>query len=255
MLRGERTVWGRVAHGVEALCGRGATVWNEPAAARNALREMLSVLPLTHLQLDLEALRRRAEPPAQWKAVLAGTDGWADLLREIVEATSDAVRGRAEWGIGLPGPPTVAAGVGDTSERGILRAGLQLASFLQGFREAGLAFVAVDLTGPVVPDKIVSPIFRNAEMYGWRRAGVVGRIGDGAAGAEIRLVGDAPFGELCDCWRRGEFVGGGLGATFWSGNALPEPAPPRMLLFGEMPSGIDAAAIVAAGRSLRQWLS
>ncbi|MBI2962163.1 MAG: hypothetical protein HYY35_00285 [Deltaproteobacteria bacterium] len=255
MLRGERTVWVRVAHGLESLSGLGARVWNEPAAVRNALRELLSVLPLTHVQLDLAALRRRSDPAAGWKAVLGRGDGWAELLRETTQATSDAVRGRAEWGIGLPGPAEAAASLGDASERGVLKAGLQLASFLQGLREADLAFVAVDLSGASVPDKVVAPVFRNAEMYGWRRAAVVGGIAEGAGAAEIRLVGDAPFGELCEAWRRGELVGGGLGAAFWSGAAPPAPVPPRALLFGEMPAGIEPAAIVAAGRSLHQWLS
>lgn len=254
MLRGERTVWVRVANGLESLSGLGAKVWNEPAAVRNALREMLSVLPLTHVQLDLAALRRRSDPAAGWKAVLGRSDGWAELLRETAQATGDAVRGRAEWGIGLPGPAEAAASMGDASERGVLKAGLQLAAFLQGVREAGLTFVAVDLSGASVPDKVVAPVFRNAEMYGWRRAAVLGGIGDGAGGAEIRLFGEAPFGELCEAWHRGELVGGGLGAAFWSGAAPSAPAPSRVLLFGEIPPGIDAAAIVAAGRSLNQWL-
>ena len=55
MLSGnERTVWVRVANGVEALSGLGADVWNEPAAARNALRELFSVLTVTHVEIDLD---------------------------------------------------------------------------------------------------------------------------------------------------------------------------------------------------------
>jgi hypothetical protein len=49
-------------------------------------------------------------------------------------------------------------------------------------------------------------------------------------------------------------VGGGLDESFWNGQALPQPAPPRALLYGTVPEGLEAAAIVAAGRGLRAWM-
>jgi hypothetical protein len=227
----DRSIWLRVANGVESLSGQGPRVWNEPPAVANALRELLSVLPLTHAQIDLAALRGRSEPRAQWKAMLAREGDWNELLRELVAAVGDAVRGRAAWGLGLPGPDAVADELGDPSERGVLKAGLQLAGFLQGFREAGVGFVSVDLTGASVSEKAVAPIFRNAQMYEWKRAAIVRDDSSSAAGAEIRLVD-------------------GLTEGFWTAE---EPAPQAPTLFGEIPSDIEPAAIVAAGRKLERW--
>ena len=227
----DRSIWLRVANGVESLSGQGPRVWNEPPAVANSLRELLSVLPLTHAQIDLAALRGRSEPRAQWKAMLSREGDWNELLRELVAAVGDAVRGRAAWGLGLPGPGVVADELGDPSERGVLKAGLQLAGFLQGFREAGVGFVSVDLTGAIVSEKAVAPIFRNAQMYGWKRAAIVGDDSSSAAGAEIRLVD-------------------GLTEGFWTAE---EPAPQAPTLFGEIPSDIEPAAIVAAGRKLERW--
>jgi hypothetical protein len=250
----QRSVWLRVGAGVETLSGVGRTVWNEPAAARNALRELLSVLPATHVQIDLGSLRRRGDPQSDWKALLSRAGDWSDLLRETGAAIADAVSGRAAWGLGLPSPALVAAELGDSSERGVLKAGLQLAGFLQGFREAGLAFVALDLAGGGATDKAVAPSLRNAEMYGWRRAVVLGELGEAPAGVEIRLAAGQEFQTLAGAWGRGELVGGGLDQSFWRGQALPRPAPPRTLLFGAIPDNLEAAAIVAAGRELRTWL-
>jgi hypothetical protein len=250
MLSGnERTVWLRVANGVEALSGLGAQVWNEPAAARNVLRELLSVLTTTHVEIDLDPLRRRTAPETEWKTLLARGGDWGELLRELVAAIADAVRGRAEWGIGLPNAARVAESLGDASERGTLKAGIQLASFLQGFREAGLAFVAVDLTGPAVGDKAVAQVIRNAQMYGWKQAAIVAAPLSPPP-AELQLVSDATVEDLAARWRQGELVGGGLGARFWSGGHAEPPLPPRCFLYGEIPSGADAAAIVDAGRRL-----
>ena len=224
----EASTWLRVSNGIEILCGRGAAVWNEPPMVANTLRELLSVLAMTHVQIDLDSLRRRSSPAASWKATLGREGDWTELLRELGFAVTDAVRGRAVWGLGLPTPATVAAELGDASERGALKAGLQLAGFLQGFREAGLGFVAVDLRGGVA-EKAVAPIFRNAQMYGWTRAAVVSDAAAPSAGADVRLVD-------------------GFSDRFWNG----EEAPPRgPIVFGEIPIGIEAAAIVAAGRSLR----
>lgn len=250
----DRTIWLRVGAGVETLSGMGTAVWHEPAAVRNALREMLSVLPATHLQIDLGSLRRRTDPPAEWKALLARGEGFGELLGEMVQAIGDAVRGRAEWGIGFPGPVAVAESLGDVSERGLLKAGLQLASFLQGLREAGIGFVALDLAGAPAPEKALAPFFRNAEMYKWRRAAI--RSEDvPTGGAEIRLVEALPYESLLPRWQAGELVGGGLGAAFWGGAPLPQPAAVRALLYGEIPLGVEAAAIVACGRSLSSWVS
>jgi hypothetical protein len=250
MLSGnERTVWVRVANGVEALSGLGADVWNEPAAARNALRELFSVLTVTHVEIDLDPLRGRTRPETDWKTLLARGGGWAELLRELVAAIADAVRGRAEWGIGLPNPARVAESLGDASERGTLKAGIQLASFLQGFREAGLAFVAIDLTGPAAGEKAVAQAIRNAQMYGWKQAAIV-EAPLSPPPAEIQLVADVTIDDVAARWQRGELVGGGLGPGFWSGAHAERPLPPRCFLYGEIPAGTDAAAIVDAGRRL-----
>jgi len=221
-------IWIRVGSGVEILSGLGAGVWNEPAAVRNALRELFSVMPMTHAQIDLDRLRARTDPPADWKTVLGRTGDWADLLREMVAAIGDAARGRAAWGIGLPNPVVVAESLGDASERGALKAGIQLAAFLQAFREAPIGFVAIDLTGPEVPEKAVAQVLRNAQMYGWRQAAVVAAPRSPAP-AELQLVDS-------------------LGAGFWSGGDASAPAGD--LVHGEIPAGIDAAAIVAAGRRI-----
>jgi hypothetical protein len=250
----QRSVWLRVASGIETLSGLGRGVWNEPAAGRNALRELLSVLPVTHVQVDLAALRRRSDPESDWKTVLSRGADWADLLRETAAATADAARGRAAWGLGMPSPAAVAAELGDSSERGMLKTGVQLAGFLQGLREAGLAFVALDLATGAVAEKAIAPLLRNAEMYGWRRAVVLGDIAQASAGAEIRLAAGQDYQTLAGAWERGELIGGGLDGAFWAGQALPRPAPSRALVFGEIPAGLEAAAIVAAGRALREWL-
>ena len=232
MAGADPSIWLAVANGVESLSGQGPRVWNEPPAVANALRELLSVLPITHVQIDLAALRRRHEPRAQWKSMLSREGDWNELLRELVAAVGDAVRGRAAWGLGLPEPDGVADELGDPSERGVLKAGLQLAGFLQGFREAGVGFVSVDLTSGSVSEKAVAPIFRNAQMYGWKRAAIVGDDSASAAGAEFRLVDR-------------------LSERLWT--AADETAPQGPTWFGEIPSGIEPAAIVAAGRKLNGW--
>jgi hypothetical protein len=224
----EASIWLRVTNGVAILSGRGAAVWSEPPLVANALRELLSVVPMTHAQIDLEALRCRSSPAATWKATLGREGDWGELLRELGAAVSDATRGRATWGLGLPSPAAVAAELGDASERDVLKAGLQIAGFLQGFREAAIGFVTVDLR-TAVAEKAVAPIFRNAQMYGWTRAAMVADDPASTAGADVLLVD-------------------GLTDRFWSG----EEAPPRAaVIFGEIPAGIDAAGIVAAGRALR----
>jgi hypothetical protein len=251
----QRSVWLRVASGIETLSGLGRSVWNEPAAGRNALRELLSVLPATLVQLDVDAMRRRSEPAADWKTVLSRAADWSDLLRETAAATTDAVRGCAVWGLGMPNPAAVAGELGDSSERGVLKAGLQLAGFLQGLREAGLGFVALDLGGGAVADKAVAPLLRNAEMYGWRRAVVLASAAQASFGAEVRLVPGLDIRTLVAAWEKGELLGGGLDGAFWTAQQLPSPAPARALLYGTVPESLEAAAIVGAGRALREWLT
>ena len=230
-----REIWLRVANGVAILSGRGRAVWNEPPAIASALRELLSVVPLTHAEIALEVLRHRQEPAADWRALLSREGDWAELLRETVAAVADAASGRAAWGFGLPNPADVAQSLGDASDRGLTKAGILLASFLQAFREARLDFVAVDLTRSQTSDKVIAPVFRNAQMYGWKRVAIVLDAAANVAGADVRLAG-----------------GDALPASFWNGdaNAL---APERETIYGEIPSGIDAAAIVAAGRNLERW--
>jgi hypothetical protein len=250
----QRSVWLRVGAGIETLSGVGRVVWNEPAAVRNALRELLSALPVTHVQIDLGSLRGRKHPTSEWKALLSRTEDWSELLRETGAAIADAVSGGTTWGLGLPSPAAIADELGDSSERGVLKAGLQLAGFLQGFREAGLGFIAIDLAAGAAADKTVAPSLRNAEMYGWRRAVVLEKLDRAPGGAEIRLAAGQEFQTLAVAWGRGELVGGGLDRSFWQGHGLPRPAPPRALLFGAIPEDCEAAALVAAGRELRAWL-
>ena len=231
----ERRIWLGVAYGIESLAGKGPQVWNEPPAVAQALRELLSVLPATHVQIDLARLRARSEPAAEWTALLLREADWGTLLAELVAAVADSVRGRAAWGLGLPAPDVVAAALGDASERGVLKAAVQLAGFLQAFRTAGLDFVAVDLAGGAAAEKAIAPIFRNAQMYGWRQAAIVGdevTLPDAA----IRLLAREA-----------------LPASFWTGDTLAPASGDRTLLFGPIPPGIDAAAIVAAGRRLQRW--
>ena len=230
----DRAVWLRVASGVETLSGRGPRVWNEPPAVAAALRDLLSVVPLTHAVIDLDRLRYRSEPVAEWKTVLSREGDWPGLLQETVAAISDAVRGRAHWGLALPSPAEVAASSGDASDRALTKAGVSLASFLQPLREARLDFIAVDLGGAAASDKIVAPLFRNAQMYGWRRIAIVDDEASAPPGADVRLLGRDR-----------------LPPSFWKGDSV---APSdRDVVHGEIPPGIDAAAIVAAGRRLENW--
>jgi hypothetical protein len=232
----KRAIWVAVAGGLETLSGLGARVWSEPPAVRNALRELLSVLPITQVQIDCSALLGRQDPPADWASLLNRSGEWRELLAETAAATEDAVRGRAEWGLGLPSPQAVSAAAADRSERATLKAGLLLASFLQGFRAAGLAFVAVDLCAGDAPEKAVAPIFRNAALYGWKRAALVRDSAQPACGADIRLVARDDVSEAV--WRGEEPAG------------LPEA---DATLFLQIPRRIEPAAIVAAGQALCSW--
>lgn len=257
MPESERVVWLRIANGVASLSDAGARVWLEPAQTRKALGELLSVFPLTHVQVDVAALLRAADG-ADWAGLLGREARWRDLLRELALALGSAVRPPAVWGLGLPSPSGIAPIFGDTSERGVVKAGLQLASFLQAFREAHIGFVAVDLGEAVNPGeaRALAPIFRNSEMYGWRRAVCLPDLTAVGAlpGAEIALVDGARVSELSPAWERGELLGGGLCGGFWDGEELEKPAPRRFVLYGTIPEGTPPRAIVHAGRTLRSWI-
>jgi hypothetical protein len=255
----ERAVWLRVANGVNSLSEAGARVWLEPAQTRKALGELLGVFPATHVQIDLSALAYAGDADGGWGALLSRVGRWPDLLKELALALGSAMRAPAVWGLGLPSPGALAPILGDASERGVLKAGLQLASFLQVFREAQIGFVAVDVSDPPNPGepRALAPIFRNSEMYGWRRAICVADLRAAAAtcmGAEIALVQTARIAELCPAWEGGDLVGGGLCGDFWKGGELEKPAPRRFLLYGAIPEGTPPRALVQAGRMLRAWM-
>ncbi|MGH7803740.1 MAG: hypothetical protein ACREQJ_05285, partial [Candidatus Binatia bacterium] len=156
-----------------------------------------------------------------------------------------------------PDPRVVAAELGDASDRGALKAGLQVASFLQGLRAAGVSFAIVLLDASPTPEIIraVTPALRNAGLYGWRRALEL-PSGDLPIPPEtdLRLVRGATLAELEPAWSRGEEIGGGL-ESFWTGETVGGKAPPAVCLYGAAPAGVDAAATVAAGRRLREWMS
>ncbi len=254
-----RAVWLRVANGVESLSDAGSAVWREPAQTRKALGELLGVFPVTHVQLDLAALVAAGDPAGDWGSFLARQGKWSELLNELALAVRSAIRAPAVWGLGLPAPSVVAAALGDTSERGTLKAGLQLASFLQAFRESHISFVAVDRAEPPQSGeaRALTPILRNSEMYGWRRAICVANL-DAVTeqlGADVVLAAEAKLAALCPAWERGEPVGGGLGSEFWQGGQFGVPAPGRFLLYGEVPRGITPRSIVESGRTLRAWMS
>jgi hypothetical protein len=253
----EQAVWLRVASGVESLSEAGVRVWRDPARARKALGELLGVFPATHVQVDLAALLRGEAEPS-WAALLARDGPWGELLNELVLALGSALRPPAVWGLGLPSPKVVAASLGDESERGVVKAGLQLASFLQVVRAAPIGFVAVDVgILPASADRrAINPIFRNGEMYGWRRAVCVEGLESlptPRPDGEIALAQTDDLPALCSLWERGELVGGGLGARFWAGEPFERTAPPRFLLYGSVPEAVAPRAIVEAGRQLRAW--
>ncbi len=250
MLGRDRSVWLRVAPGVESLAENGRGVWVEPAAVRKALGELLGVFPITQVQIDIAAFLHSEDTGSEWASLLSRSGHWGALLPELALAVTDAVRPPTVWGIGLPGPKEVAVSLGDESERGVLKAGLQLASFLQVFRESRLGFVTVDLrdTGVSGMERAIAPIFRNSEMYGWLGAVCVrdlaARSGS-LAGAKVTLIHNAEFAEMLPLWDRGELVGGGLGGD----------PPQKCLFYGEVPERASAKTIVETGRILRSWLA
>jgi len=254
-----RSVWLRVRHGVETLSGAGRAVWSEPAQVRKTLGEILGVLPATHVQIDLEAFLEGDEP-RQWAPLLRREDPWAALLSEHALAIGSALRAPTVWGLGLPGVATVAAATGDVSDRGLIKAGMLLASALQAFRSATVAFVTIPVAAgdAGAGERARGPVLRNSELYGWHRAACVADLAASSpqvAGTDVTLVEHATVAELLPRWARGDAIGGGLGASVWSGERLEGAAPPRFLLFGEIPPGTPARALVETGRMLREWVS
>ena len=257
MLEINKTVWIALAHGVESVADAGAGVWREPAAVRKALGELLGVLALTHGQLDLEVMLGAEQAGDAWRSVIEG--GADTSLRELTLAINDAFRPPKVWGVGLPAPGHVARMLGDESERATLKVGLQMASRLKMFRDAGAAFVTIDLSGVqfAEQERALAPILRNAGMYGWQRALCVPEAA-AAVGLEDKadaiLALDSEESGLRDGWQQGSAIGGGLTERFWKEGSLTGPPAPRFLLFGRIPGGTSPGAIVAAGRTISSWL-
>ena len=260
MLGRDRSIWLHVAPAIERLAIQGRKVWTEPAAVQKTLSEFLSVFPVTHVQIDLVALSRAHTESEEWGPLLSRAGQWGPLLNELTQAITAAVRSPVVWGLGLPGPQRIAASLGDISERGTLKAGLQLASFLQAFRESRISFVAIDLhdTEPANLERPIAPIFRNSAMYGWLRAVCIDNLTvrkGSLAGSEVTLVRDTEISALRPLWEAGEAVGGGLSDKFWNGGGFDNDLPRKCLLYGEVPEGISPKAIVETGRSLRTWVA
>jgi hypothetical protein len=256
MLTQDRTIWLQVTHAIEALSASGRAVWSQPSAVQKALGELLGVFPATHVQLNLDALFHPGDGKEDWAALLSRSGQWSAFLSELALAITEAVRPPVVWGIGLPGPQYVAASLGDTSERGVVKAGLQVASFLQALREARVGFVTVDLRGTAVAsmERAIAPVFRNSGMYGWKRAVCADdiiAISGSFAGADIGLVPSATITELSSLWNEGKLVGGGCSAAFWTNGSLEEKLPAKFFLYGEAPEGIAPKVLVEAGRFLR----
>ncbi len=257
MIEIDKIVWVGVAHGVESVSGAGAAVWRDPAAARKALGELLSVLPLTHGQIDLDAMLGSGEQgAAAWRSMLDGKSD--DSLREITAAINDAFRPPAVWGVGLPCPDAVAALLGDVSERAVLKAGLQIAARLRLFRDAGASFAAIDLANAnfAEHERALKPILRNAEMYGWKRALCVPTLADAVRlgdAADAALTLNSRVSELDSMWRQGSAIGGGLTEGVWAGEPLAARQAPRFFLFGRIPAGAPVPAIVDAARRISSW--
>ena len=251
-----RSLWLRAEHAIESIAGAGAPSWSKPPEVRRAIMELGGVFPVTHLVIDLDAVRLGAGPDPTWKALLGRGPGWGELLGELVPAIASALRPPCAFGLALPDPRAVAAEIGDGSDRVTLKAGLLLASFLQGFRAAGLAFVALRLC----PDgadvaKAAAPVLRNAGMYGWNRAIERSSLEEPTlADVDVRLVDDTTPDAVRAAWAAGEAVGGGIASGVWQGEEIAGNTPSSFLLYGATPPGLEVASIVAAGRALRKWM-
>jgi hypothetical protein len=247
----DREIWIAAAAGVEALAGT-SSVWSEPARVRKELAALVGALPATHVAIELAAVIG-PDVNGGWGPLLGRAGGWAERLPELVQAIASAVAGRAVWGLVLPGPGQVARALGDESERGLVKAGLQVAAFLQTVRESGQAFVAVDAPA-TAEERAVGPILKNAGLYGWARALRVPDLGETRTpAADVWLVDEAAVADLVPLWAAGERVAGGLGRGFWDAPVLDGVAPARFALYGMIPAGTEPRAIVDAGRALRAW--
>lgn len=257
MLQIDKTIWVGVAHGVESVSGAGAAVWQNPAAARKALGELIGVLPVSHGEIALSAmLGADASAPEAWRALLDGESQGA--IAELALAISDAFRQPKSWGVALPCPTSIAAALGDASERGALKIGMQIAARLRVFRDAGASFITVDLPDAnfAAQERALKPVLHNAELYGWKRALCVPSLADTAGlqgRADAVLVLRAGPQELDETWRQGLALGGGLTPETWSGEPLAPRRSPRFLLFGRIPAGTPAHAIVDAARMISSW--
>ncbi len=258
MLEIDKTIWIGLARGVESVSGAGAAVWREPAAARKALGELLGVLPVTHGEIDADAVigARDADRATGWRAMLEGKSEAA--MSELALAINDAFRAPRTWGVALPCPGALAAMLGDGSERAALKIGMQMAARLKLFRDAGASFITIDLANSnfAAEERALKPVLRNAEMYGWKRALCVPTLADTAgleSIADALLVLGAEVGELDARWQQGLALGGGLGEQTWSGQPLAPRHSARFLLFGRIPAGAPAHAIVGAARMISAW--
>ncbi len=252
----DRNIWLRVGNGLGRLIDRGADIWLDPGAVRRAIVELQGVFPVTHLEVALSDAVANGGADGNWPALLRGTGRWNELLGELSQAIGDAVRAPASWGVGLPDPRIVARAAGDESERGALKAGLEIASFLRKLRESTLKFAVIqiaDIEGAGI-ERAVSSILKNSQLYSWARAIAVSGIADASrwtGQAETILLRSAELQALESAWSKGERIAGGLDSSFWTGTSGAAPLPGRFLLYGELPADITPKAVVEAGRNLR----
>ncbi|MGD0074451.1 MAG: hypothetical protein ABSD31_08925 [Candidatus Binataceae bacterium] len=257
MAGGDRNIWLRVGIGLGRVVDRGADIWLDPGAVRRALLELQSVFPATHLEISLSDVVGCAPTDGNWSAFLQGTGRWSELIAELSQAIGDAFRAPVAWGVGLPDPRVVAKSIGDESERGALKAGLEIASFLRRLRESSLRFTVVQIADSDAAGiaRAVAPILKNSQLYQWARVISVARMEHVPAWkgqAEAILVRAAEPLALEAAWRIGEPLAGGLGPSFWNGEwAESFQLPDRFSLYGELPSEVTPKALVEAGRSLR----
>ncbi len=257
MLGADHTVWGGVSPAVECLAGQGGAVWTNAALVRKTLAELLAVFPATHVQLDLAALIAARE--LDWSGLLTTVDPWPGLLQEFGLAVGSAVNEPRAWGLGLPGPTTLATALGDNTERGVLKAGVRLAGLLQLFRALPVGFVTVDLSSEdsASGTRSLRGIFRNAQLYGWKtavRLDTLERREQMPRTNEVCLIEGVRPDQLQLLWSEGRLVGGGLYGEFWQTGRPACALPSRCLLYGTVPTDVTARALVEAGRGLQAWL-
>jgi len=257
MAGGDRNIWLRVGIGLGRLVDRGADIWLDPGAVRRALLELQGVFPATHLEISLPDVVASAAADGNWPAFLQGTGRWSELIAELSQAIGDAVRDPVVWGIGLPDPRVVAKSLGDESERGALKAGLEIASFLRRLRESSLRFTVVQIADSEAAGiaRALAPILKNSQLYQWTRViGVAGmeQVAAWQGQVEAILVRSAELSALEPAWRSRQQLGGGLGPSFWKGEwSAALQLPECFSLYGELPPDVTPKALVEAGRGLR----